>query len=213
VTLDASKNQLQFQQQLMTLFQQQFANQKGVLDFLQGTLKPELARAQAGEGFSDKALAAMRTSATDTTASEFQNAQAALNQTLKTSAARMSPRASQWERTRLFLPQKRGHRRESESNHASECRTSTKQLLETPSTRSTAFSAQINPLGYGGEASGAGGTVASLSDSQSKLQDALTSAGSNSFFGKAKWQFRQLFWWWIGKNSYYGRGRWRIKHG
>lgn len=184
VTLEASKNSLQFQQQLMSLFQQQFANQKGVLDFLQGTLKPEIARAQAGEGFSDKALAAMRTSATDTTASQFQNAQAALNQTLKTSGSANVPSGVTVGANEAFLTAEArtqaGNQNQITLANAGQAQNNFWNAINALN----GVSAQINPLGYSGEASGAGGTVANLSNSQSSLQNAITSANSNSFFGK-----------------------------
>lgn len=184
VTLEASKNQLQFQQQLMTLFQQQFANQKGVLDFLQGTLKPEIAAAQAGQGYSPAALAAMRTSATDTTASEFQNAQAALNQELKTSGSANVPSGVTVGANQAFLTAEArtqaGNQNQITLANAGQAQNNFWNAINALN----GVSAQINPLGYSGEASGAGGTVANLSNSQSSLQNALTNASSNSFFGK-----------------------------
>lgn len=184
VTLEASKNQLQFQSQLMSLFQQQFANQKGVLDFLQGTLKPEIVRAQAGEGFSPQALAAMRTTATDTTASEFQNAQAALNQVLKTSGSSNVPSGVTVGANQEFLTAEArtqaGGQNQITLANAGQAQNNFWNAINALN----GVSAQINPLGYGSEASGAGGTVANLSSSQSSLQNAITSANSSSFFGQ-----------------------------
>src|SRR6185312_2155481 len=85
LNLQETQQQMQFNQQLMGLFQQQFQNQQNQLNFLKGVMQPVITNAQAGKGFSDEALTAMRTGATDQLSSQFQNAQAALNQQLKTS--------------------------------------------------------------------------------------------------------------------------------
>lgn len=184
VTLQASKQELQFQSQLMSLFQQQFANQKGVLDFLQGTLKPVIAQAEAGKGFSDAELNAMRTSSTDAVSSQFQNAQQALNQELRSSGSANVPSGVTAGADTALLAQ------------AAQTQAGTQNQLTVANAqqaRSNLFNAvnalqgvgaQINPLGYGSEASGAGGTVAGLSGAQSSLQNSITNANNSSFFGR-----------------------------
>src|SRR6185437_16651919 len=91
LTLESTQQQMQFNTQLMGLFQQQFQNQQNQLNFLKGVMQPVITDAQAGKGFSDEALAAMRTSATDNLSGEFQNAQQALNQQLKTTGSSNVP--------------------------------------------------------------------------------------------------------------------------
>jgi hypothetical protein len=184
VTLQSSEQELSFQTQLMTLFQQQFASQKGVLDFLQGTLKPEIARAQAGEGFSPQALAAMRTSATDTTASEFQSAQAALNQELKTSGSSNVPSGVTVGADEALLTAEARTQAGNQNTITLANQQQAQNNFWNAINALNGVSAQINPLGYGGEASGAGGTIAGLSNSQSSLQNAITSANNSSFFGQ-----------------------------
>jgi hypothetical protein len=184
VTLEASQQQEQFQSTLTGLFQQQFANQKGVLDFLQGTLKPEIAQAQAGQGFSPEALAAMRTTATDTTASQFQNAQSALNQELKTSGSANVPSGVTVGADSALLE------REAETQAGGQNQITLANAGQAQNNfwnsinALNGVSAQINPLGYGSAASGAAGTVAGLGNAQSSLQNAITSANSSSFFGQ-----------------------------
>src|SRR5579859_4975601 len=85
LTLQQTQQQMAFNTQLMSLFQQQFAAQKSTLDFLKGVMTPVITQALAGKGFSDEQLTAMRTSATDQLSGNFQNAQAALNQVLRSS--------------------------------------------------------------------------------------------------------------------------------
>ena len=70
------QQQLQFNTQMMSIFQQQFANQKSTLDYLKGKLQPMI---DNPTGLSAQALAATRTSATDQIAGQYENAQRALN--------------------------------------------------------------------------------------------------------------------------------------
>jgi len=72
----AEQQQAAFNSQLMTIFNQQFAKQSQLLTYLQGKLQPMI---NNPTGYAPDALAAMRTSATDTLSQQYQNAQAALN--------------------------------------------------------------------------------------------------------------------------------------
>jgi hypothetical protein len=74
----AEQQQATFNQQLMNIFTQQFGQQSGVLNFLQNTLQPQIQA--GGQGYTPAQLAAQRTSASDTNAQQFQNAQQALNE-------------------------------------------------------------------------------------------------------------------------------------
>lgn len=184
VTLEASEQQLAFNTQLMSLFQSQYATQKSTLDFLQGVLKPVITQAEAGQGYSTAELNAMRTSANDTLSENFQNAQAALNQTLKTSGDANVPSGVTAGADAALL--------NSEAIAKSQAQNAiTVQNAEVA--RSNLFgavnalqgnAAQVNPLGYSSAATGGSGTIAGLGNAQSNLQNAITSANSNSFFGK-----------------------------
>lgn len=182
LTLQSTQQSLEFQKTLTSLFQQQFADQKGVLDFLQGTLEPKIAA--GGEGFSPQAIAAMRTSSTDTISSQFQNAQTALNQVLKTSGSANVPSGVTVGADTGLLSAEA----QTQAQGQNQITLSNEQQRQNNFWNSinalNGVSAQINPLGYGSEASGAGGTVASLGNAQSSLQNALTSANSSSFFGQ-----------------------------
>jgi len=67
---------MQFDQQLMQIFQQQYSNQTSVLNFLKGQLQPQITNPT---GYDTATLNAMRTSATDADSEAFQNAQQTLN--------------------------------------------------------------------------------------------------------------------------------------
>jgi hypothetical protein len=67
--------QMAFNQQLIGIFNKQYADQKAVLDYLKGKFQPMI---DNPTGYSDSALAAMRTSATDQLSNQYQNARSAL---------------------------------------------------------------------------------------------------------------------------------------
>lgn len=70
------QSQINMNNQLMAMMQQNFSNQQALLSYLKGKLQPMI---DNPTGYSDTALAAMRTSATDSISSSYQNAQRALN--------------------------------------------------------------------------------------------------------------------------------------
>lgn len=189
VTLEASEQQLTFDSQLMDLFQKQYANQKGVLDFLQGTLKPIVAQSEAGHGFDAATEAAMRTSATEGLTNEFTNAKAALNQELKTSGSSDVPSGvTAGLETGLLNEEAKaqaGAQRDITVQNASLANSNLWNAINALSGNA----AQINPLGYSSGATGGSGAVAGLGESQSALQNAITQANSSSFFGKLSGSF------------------------
>lgn len=72
---DLQAEQAKLYETLTGLFQQQFATQKGTLDFLMSNLKPLIENPQ---GYSPDTLTAMRTSASDTIAGQYQAATKAM---------------------------------------------------------------------------------------------------------------------------------------
>lgn len=184
VDLQASKQELQFQTQLMSLFQKQYGDQKDKLDFLTSVLKPVISQAEAGNGFSTPELAAMRTSSTDAVSQQFQNAQAALNQELKTSGSANVPSGVTVGADAALLAEEARAQSGSQNQITLANAQQSRSNLFNAVNALNGVAAQTNPLGYGSEASGAGGTVAGLSGAQSSLQNSITNANSNSFFGE-----------------------------
>lgn len=184
VNLTASQQQLQFDSQLMDLFQKQYANQKSVLDFLQGTLKPIVTRSEAGEGFTPEQEAAMRTSATEGLTNQFENARAALDEKLKTSGdASIASGVTAGLETGLLNEEAKaqaGAQRDITLQNAGLANSNLWNAINALSGNA----AQINPLGYSSGATGGSGSIASLGESQSALQNAITNASNSSFFGK-----------------------------
>lgn len=75
VAKQQEQNQLNFNNQLMSIFQQQYGKQAAVLDFLKGKLQPMI---ENPTGYDPATLAAMRTSATDNLSTSYNNASKAL---------------------------------------------------------------------------------------------------------------------------------------
>jgi hypothetical protein len=75
--VEEEQSQANFDNTLQSIFTQQYATQQSQLNYLKNQLQPQLA--QGGQGYTPAQLAAQRTSASDTNATQFQNAQAALN--------------------------------------------------------------------------------------------------------------------------------------
>lgn len=159
---------------LMKDFQTQYGNQSDVLNYLSGILKPMVEA--GGQGFSPQTLAAMRTSAGDTTATSYQNAQKALQtrqavtgtpevasgvnaqQAEQLAAAGASQGATAQENITLANEQQR------EKN------------LEFATGGLLSVSQQENPLGFAGAANQAGDVAANI-------ENANTTASANSFGG------------------------------
>lgn len=183
VNLQASQQQLAFNQQLMGLFQQQFASQQNTLNFLKGIFQPVISDAQQGNGFSAPALAAMRTSATDQLSSQFQNAQSALNQQLRTQG---SPQVQSGVTGGLDLAL---FNQEAQAKAAAQNQITLANAAQGQSNLFNAanvlngVAAETNPLGYANSATSGSGTIAGLSGAQSSLQNAITNANANSFGG------------------------------
>jgi hypothetical protein len=72
---NAEKSSAAFQDTLTSAFKTQFGQNQDLYNFLSGSLKSQINNPQ---GYGDQALTAMRTGATDTIASQYQNAQKAL---------------------------------------------------------------------------------------------------------------------------------------
>src|SRR6185437_5876903 len=189
LTLQSTEQQMDFNNQLMSLFQKQFAGQQSTLQYLKDTFQPVISNAQAGHGFSPDALAAMRTSATDNLSGQFQNAQAALNQQLKTSGSSNVPSGVTAGADLSLLEAQAQANAGAQRDITLADQQQAKSDLFNASNVLNGVAAQDNPLGYASAATGGSGAIAGLSGSQSELQNAITSANSNSFFGKLSGSF------------------------
>jgi hypothetical protein len=183
--LSATQSQINFDNTLQTLFTQQYQNQTNVLNYLQNTLKPIIANSEAGNGMSQEAENAMRTSATDQLSSQYQSAQQALNAT----------EAGQMGGNNVLPSGTEGQLDESLLNSEAQNKAATQnQITEYNQSLATSnlwnainglngVSAQINPLGYASSATGGTSAVASASGAQASLQNSITNANNSGFMG------------------------------
>ena len=184
VNLAASQQQLSFDNTLQTLFQKQFASQQNILQQLQATMKPVIANAQAGNGFSPAELAAMRTSTTDQLSTQEQNAQAALNQTLKANGDSNVPSGVTVGANEALQNQEFQANANAQNNITVQNAQQANSNLFNAANVFNGVAAQDNPLGYASSATAGTGAVAATGESQGALQNSITSANNNSFFGK-----------------------------
>jgi hypothetical protein len=76
----AETSQNSFDSSLQNIFQSQYATQKQNLDYLTSKMKPQIDA--GGTGYTPQQLTSMRTGATDTNSAQFQNARAALQNSI-----------------------------------------------------------------------------------------------------------------------------------
>lgn len=184
VNLEASQQQLQFNEQLMGLFQQQFQNQQNQLNFLKGVMQPVITQAQAGKGFSDEEEAAMRTSATDNLSQQFTNAKQALNQELKTSGSSNIPSGITVGADLSLLTEEAKQQAAAQNTITLASAQQARSNLFNAANVLNGVAAQNNPNPIAGEATAGSSAVAGLSGAQGELQNAITNSSNLSFFGK-----------------------------
>ncbi len=186
VDLQSSEQQQAFNTQLMSLFTQQFSSQQSVLSFLTSTVMPMMTNAAAGQGYTTDQLAAMRTSATDTNAQQFQNAQAALNNQVSQASggSKLTGVSGAVAESDAALLNAEAQTQSASQNQITEA--NAQQALTNfwnGANVLSGASAQMNPLGYASVATGGSGAIASLSGSQASLQNSITNANNSSFLG------------------------------
>src|SRR6185437_10021468 len=152
LTLQSTEQQMDFNNQLMSLFQKQFASQQSTLQYLKDTFQPVISNAQAGNGFSPQALAAMRTGATDTLSTQFQNAQQALNQQLKTAGDANVPSGVTVGADMALLQEEARQNAAAQNNITLANQQQANSNLFNAANVLNGVAAQDNPLGYAGAA-------------------------------------------------------------
>lgn len=170
----AESQQNAFNQQLMSIFQQQYGKQSAVLDFLTNKLKPMI---DNPTGYSPEALAAMRTSATDTLSNTYQNAQKALQGKEFTQGGRDLPSGVNDQIDSALLSSEardKGNAQNTITLNDENLKQS--NLWNAMNVLSGNVAQQFNPLGYAGQATSGSNAVANLSE-------ANTQANSSGFFG------------------------------
>lgn len=161
----AEQQQMQFDQQLMSLFQAQYGKQSAITSFLTGKMEPLISK--GGQGYTPEQLAAMRTSATDTISQQTQNAQRAINATqerglpsgvnAQVQGSLMAQEAEQQAATQNQITQ-------ANANLQQENYWNAINVLN-------GQAATENPLGYAGGATNGSGAVAGLSEADTQRRN------------------------------------------
>lgn len=208
VAKQQEQQQLQFNTQLMGIFQQQFTKQSAVLDYLKGKLQPIIDA--GGTGYSKEALTAMRTGATDQLSTAYQNAQRTLNNTENArNGGSDLPSGVNAQLDAALL-----HSEATDKAGAQNTITLNNENLKQSNywnamnVLSGNVSQQFNPLGYAGAYNQGSGNVAGLSQAvtasqQSGLMGALGGIAGGVFAGAGQaGGFGKLFCWVAA--SFYG---------
>jgi hypothetical protein len=184
LTTEQTQQTMAFDQQLEGLFQKQYATQQTQLNFLQSILKPVAANAEAGNGFTKPELAAMRTSATDQISAQEQNAQKALNETLKTSGDANIPSGVTVGADEALANQAFQAKAGAQNNITVQNAEQANSNLFNAVSALNGVATEESPTSLESGSLEGGSTVAGLSSAQGGLQNSITNANSNSFFGK-----------------------------
>lgn len=169
--------QSQFYTQLTQLFQTQFASQSGVLNTLIKTMEPLLTNPQ---GFSPQALAAMRTQASEQNSAAFQNAQQAQQERMFALNGRQLPSGvAQQVNAELAAAQAANEANSQQDITLANEQQKINNEFNAANVLSGA-SAQMNPLGYAGQATNTG--QAAFSDATQIQSQSFGQQFGSTFF-------------------------------
>ena len=195
----AEQQQMNFNSQLMAIFQQQFAKQSAVLDFLKGKLQPMIDKPT---GYSPEALTTMRTSATDTLSDAYQNAQRALQNKEFTQGGRDLPSGINDQIDAALLTAEAKDKANAQNTITlNDENLKQSNYWNAMNVLSGNVASQFNPLGYAGAATSGSNAVAGLSQAVTNSQQtglgALFGGLAGGVFGAAGQAggFGKLFCW------------------
>jgi hypothetical protein len=174
----AEQQQSSFDNQLMSIFNAQYASQKSSLDYLTAKMMPMI---ENPTGYSNAELASMRTAATDTTAQQYTNAQAALNNQVSQNSGGSKltgVSGAVTESTAALLNAKAQSDAAAQENITSANANLKQQNYWNAVNTLNGVAAETNPLGYSSAATQGSGAVSGLSQAytasnQSQLLGAL----------------------------------------
>lgn len=165
---EGETQQLDFNKQLMGIFQTQFGKQSGILDYLSGKMKGNIANPQ---GYSPEALTSMRTAATEGTARSYAQAEQATH-------------AQEAARGGSALPSGVNAQLDAQNANAAAAMNTGSQEQITQANENlkqqnywnsvnaeNGIAAGYNPQGYAGEANSGSGALAGLSNAYSTSQN------------------------------------------
>lgn len=160
--LENQKQQLDFNKQLMGIFEKQYADQKGVLDYLKAKVQPMIDNPQ---GHSPEALAAMRTSATDTLSGNYQNAERALQAKRFAMGGRDLPSGVDDQLQAALFQSEAADKANAQNSITVQDENLKQANMWNAINVLSGVGAQFNPQSYAGAATGASGAATGAADS------------------------------------------------
>jgi hypothetical protein len=195
----AEQQQLNFNSQLMSIFNQQFGQQTAVLNFLKGKLEPML---DNPTGYDDKTLAAMRASASDSLSGSYDNAQKALQNRQFALGGRDLPSGVNDQQMAMLLQAEAQDKANAQNTVTlNDANLKQSNYWNAMNVLSGNVASQFNPLGYAGAVNSGSNAVAGLSQAvtqsqQSGLMGMLGGAVGGLFSGAGQaGGFGALFCW------------------
>jgi hypothetical protein len=176
-----AQQQMAFNQQLMTLFQQQFGKQNAVMDYLNGKMKPIVDA--GGKGFSDDALAAMRTSATDKLSGAYANAQRTLQTREFANGSRDLPSGVNAQLDAALLDSESADKAGAQNNITLANENQKQANYWNAVNVLNGQAAQLDPLGYAGAATNAANSATGAGNSVANLSNAVTASNQSQLMG------------------------------
>jgi hypothetical protein len=176
-----AQQQLDFSKQLQSAFTSQYGAQSAITSFLTNKMESTMSNPQ---GFGADALAAMRTSATDTNANQYQQAEAASQRTSFAQGGRDLPSGVDSQISGAIAASGAANNAASQNQITLQNEQQKQSNYWNAANSLSGTAATINPLGYAGASSSAGSSAASAGNSTASLSNANTNAASNSFLGK-----------------------------
>ena len=156
----AEQQQMQFDSQLMSIFQQQFGKQSAVFDYLKGKMQPMI---DNPTGLSPEGLAAARTSNTDQFSAAYQNAQKALNAKMAASGESQLPSGVGAQLNEALLNAEAADKATGQNQITMQNEQLKQQNYWNAVNALNGVATQENPLGYANSATAGSGAVSSLS--------------------------------------------------
>jgi hypothetical protein len=184
LSLQNQQQQMAFSAHLQSIFDAQYKDQKQILDYIKGKLMPQIDNPQ---GYSDASLAAQRTGASDTISSNYQHAQQALNTQRFAMGGRDIPSGIDDQLT-ASLDNSEAQDKAGAQNQITQNNEDLKQrnywnalgVLQGTGAQFAPQSYAAEATGAGNGASGAGNSVANLSQAYKASQGGFWSSFTNS---------------------------------
>lgn len=156
------QSQVNFNNQMSSIFQSQYQNQTAILNFLKGKLEPMINNPQ---GYDNATLTAMRTGATDTISTQYKNAQGALNneESQKNGGSDLSSGTSAQLDAALLNAESQDKAQAQNTITLNDANLKQSNLWNAMNVLSGNVASQFNPLGYAGAYNQGSGEVSSLS--------------------------------------------------